>query len=125
LTRNAIKAICLIRHPVDAYYSFFHNQHPEIAEIFGGFESIGAIAFWGSMWNNIVKDFHTSNNPVWRYESLRKDNGGLIPKAALRDWRAGRRSHADELRTNIDELLFQMTKAQFYKSYASWSGAYE
>lgn len=65
---NLLKAICLIRHPRDAYISFYGHQHPEKAESHGGYDTKAAISAWANLWNRIMQDFLQSGSQICRFE---------------------------------------------------------
>jgi hypothetical protein len=110
LSRNQVKAICLVRHPVDAYVSLYGNQHPEFANLHGGLDSTRAITVWALGWRNIVSDFIESGNPICRYERLLDDcKDKDLLKAIRPRWRSGRRSHSGTLPLSKERLLLSET----------------
>lgn len=88
LTRNRLEAVCIVRHPIQAYCSFMGNRHPIYAKKFGGYKSEGAIRWWAKMWNNVVGDFIRSGNNIYRFEHMPEDLIGYPElQYCLRDWK--------------------------------------
>jgi hypothetical protein len=118
LTDNQIKAICYVRHPVDAYVSLMKNRHPDIAANLGGYNTLQSITAYAYAWRNIVSDCICSGNPVWRYENLRDDcDDGEIGAVLKQGWRPGRQSHTGELSPENEKLLLELTTSQRFYVY--------
>jgi len=121
LTDNSIHAICLVRHPANAYVSYLSHQHPEHAARFGGFNKIKAVHFWARHWNAIVDDFLSSDNPIVRYEYLEQDLPDIDRywKSVISRWRPNMNSHKEmDLRT--EEALCEAVRKNFYLIYDKW-----
>jgi hypothetical protein len=73
LTRYGIKAVAIVRHPLHAYVSFMSHQHPNHAEEFGGFNTIGAVRQWLRWWRPVVLDIIIANATIIRFEHAAKD----------------------------------------------------
>lgn len=117
LTRNKLKAICLVRHPLHAYVSFFKHQHPNHAAHWGGFDTPAAVFYWAQLWNNIVKDFMSSGNRISRYEFWPEDSGDtlLIAKFVGR-WTKDKRNWG-ELPKDLEDGLRELVWDNFVKIY--------
>lgn len=70
LTRNKLKALCIVRNPINAYVSYTKRQHPEHVRRFGGYQTKEAINWWCDLWNHIVSDFVTSGNNIYWFEKM-------------------------------------------------------
>lgn len=117
LTRNKLKAVCLVRHPLHSYVSFFKHRHPNHAVRFGGFDTIGAISYWAELWNKIVEDFLSSGNKISRYEFWPEDSGNqIIQSKFVGRWTHGKRNWG-ELPKNLEEALRKRVWANFLKIY--------
>jgi hypothetical protein len=122
LTRNKIRAYCIVRHPLHAYVSYFGHQHPNHCRALGGFNTIAAVEKWCRQWNAIVNDFMLSKNKIIRYEFFYRD---LPYNAALKkDFRnfnfdTEKRNHG-ELLPKLEPQLKHLVNDNFYKIYDSW-----
>ena len=70
LTRNKLKAICILRNPINSYVSYTKRQHPEHVRRFGGYNTKEAVNWWCDLWNHIVSDYVTSGSPIYFFEKM-------------------------------------------------------
>lgn len=122
LTRNKIRAYCLVRHPLHAYVSYFGHQHPNHCRSFGGFNSDGAVEKWSRQWNAIINDFLSSGNKILRYEFFYKDlpyNAAIKKDFRNFDFDTEKRNHG-ELHPKLEFKLKMLVNDNFYKMYDSW-----
>jgi len=122
LTRNKIRAYCIVRHPLHAYVSYFGHRHPNHCRALGGFNTIGAVEKWCSQWNPIVKDFLASGNKIIRYEFFYKDlpyNAAIKKDFRNFDFKTEKRNYG-ELDHRLENRLKKLVSDNFYKIYDSW-----
>ena len=118
LTRNKLRALCIVRHPLHAYVSFLKNRHPNHARQFGGFNTEEAVSWWAGMWNSIVQDMLDSGSNIYQYEKLPSDI-----KRSLRidkGWDGSYRNHR-QLQGYMETKLKLATEDRFYQIYNEWS----
>ena len=118
LTRNKLKAICLVRHPLHQYVSYTSHRHPNHVKRFGGFNTAEAVRWWATRWNRIVSDFLSSGSKIIRYEYFNDDAPKDI-SSRIR-WRSHTRNHG-ELDKDLESLLYTIVKPLFYRLYDSWN----
>lgn len=119
LTRNKIKAFCVVRHPLHAYVSFLKNQHLEVVKKLGGFNTEAAVDWWAGRWNAIVSDFLSSGNEICRFEFMPDEIQDEQIKKKLERWNPSRRNYG-QLSGWLETKLKLMVEVQFYKMYGSW-----
>lgn len=116
LTRNKLRALCIVRHPLHAYISFTRNQHPNHVKRFGGFNTEEAVSWWATLWNNIIDDMLASGSNIYQYESL--PLSVLKTLKVVGKWDGSHRN--DGLRGYLVTKLKLMVEDRFYKIYNSW-----
>jgi len=121
LSAHDIKALCLIRHPLNAYVSFLSRQHPEHAERFGGFQSTDCVRWYAERWNNIVTDFYECERKrVVRFEHAKEDvKGDEYLERVFGRWEPGR-GHGHLLGAAPATLLKSLTFDVFSLFYDNW-----
>ena len=119
LTRNNVRATCIVRHPLHAYVSFMNNRHPNHAMRFGGFNTGGAVQWWSARWKNIIDDFISSGNAILRYEYLQEDDKAGTFARLYSKWDGTHRNDG-LLRGHLETKLKLAVEDRFYKLYDEW-----
>jgi len=70
LTENGLKALGLVRNPVDAAVALLLERHPEIISGFHGGSAEAAFRWYGKLWHNVVFDLFESGSDVVWYEEM-------------------------------------------------------
>jgi hypothetical protein len=118
LTRNKLRALCIVRHPLHAYVSFLKNRHPNHARQFGGYDTEEAIAWWATIWNSIVDDMLSSGSDIHQYERLPGEIRRLL--RIDRGWDGSKRNHGALTGFKVTKLKL-LTESRFYQIYDEWS----
>ncbi|MCK5316660.1 MAG: hypothetical protein KAJ55_02035, partial [Anaerolineales bacterium] len=64
LTNEELNAMCIVRHPLYAFDSFFGSRHPQWVWHKDGIEAPEFIEWYFKQWWKVVDDYATSGNPI-------------------------------------------------------------
>lgn len=120
LTLNKINAVCIVRHPLHAYISFFKNQHPNHSRPYGGFNTAGAVDYWFSMWEPIIEDIMSSGNPIVRYEYFLEDFPECKFKDKLKKFDSSKRNYG-HLSKGLEDRLHKYVENWYFQLYDKWN----
>jgi hypothetical protein len=127
LTMNSIRAMCIVRNPINSYVSLCTRQHLKDAnEYFGGADTEECARWYIIRWNNIVYDFLESENPIVRFEywsrDIRKLDVGVFKRAE--QYVQPRTASTDKpISKKIEEMVVEGTREiheEVQKFHRSW-----
>lgn len=121
LTETHLPALCIVRHPLNAYYSVM-SRHDRLLKKIGaaGIEDPIAIKWFADRWNKAVSDFLDSGNRIWRYEYTRGEIPcDTIEELIIQNWNSSSK-HYDKVSNEMEALMAYEVAPLYNRLYMGW-----
>lgn len=121
-SRNEVKIIYLVRHPLSAMCSFMTRRHPETLKQLGvGLNNKKAVEFYANLWNTFVREHIKMNNKIIRFEYAREDSE-TIKNSRMRKALSGIRNNKHKmLNKEKERYLKKLVSDNYFKIYKEWN----